>query len=163
MMYFTALGSFAPSPATLLPLVLLPEPTLQRLEVLEQRTAVHLALAGHRLERVRPGLAGAEREHLPEPLARFLAAVEGALVQRPFVARRLAHGAIELELEDPREEVARVRNIRRNVVLRARVEVLLGARHRRRHALVFRAQSPPRLVVIRRRGLAAEDVPAPLV
>src|SRR6202171_5670061 len=86
-MYLTAGGKRSAltlavaSPATLLPLVLLLEPLLQRLEVLEQRTAVHLALPGHRFEGVRPRLARSHREHLPEPLSRLLAAMEGALVQ----------------------------------------------------------------------------------
>src|SRR5207253_1636708 len=39
------------SPAALLALVLLLEPLLQRGEVLEQRASVHVALAGHGLER----------------------------------------------------------------------------------------------------------------
>src|SRR5438445_9914117 len=88
MMYFTALGSLESSPATLLPLVLLLQPSLQRLEIFEQRAAVHLALAGHGFQRVRPWLAGAEREHLPQALARLLAAVERALVQRALLPRR---------------------------------------------------------------------------
>src|SRR6267142_5086120 len=148
-MYLTAAGNRCrlTSPATLLPLVLLLEPLLQGLEVLEQRAPVHLPLSRHRLERVRPGLARAHRQHLLEPCSRLLAPVEGALVQRPFVTRRLAHGAMELELQEPGEEVPRVGHVRGHVVLRGRIEVLLGARERRRYALVFAAQRPPRLVV----------------
>jgi len=52
MMYFTALGSLESSPATLLPLVLPLQPSLQRLEIFEQRAAVHLAPAGHGFQRV---------------------------------------------------------------------------------------------------------------
>src|SRR5919201_462874 len=164
-MYLTAAGNLRPftSPATLLPLVLLPQPSLQRLEVLEQRASVHLSLAGHRLERVRPGLAGPEREHLPEAPARFLAPVKRALIQRAPLPCRLTHRPIELELQEPREEVSRVGDVCRDVVLRARIEVLLRARDRRRDALVLRAQRPPGLVVVRGRRLPAEDVPAPLI
>src|SRR5438270_2355757 len=164
-MYLTAAGNFPPftSPATSLPLVLLLQPSLQRLEVLEQCAPVHLPLTGHRLERVRPRLAGAEREHLPEALAGFLAAVEGTLVQRTSLARGLAHRPIELELQDPREEVSGVRDVSRDVVLGARVEVLFRARDWRRYALVPGAQRPPGLVVVRGRRLPAEHVPAPLV
>src|SRR2546429_6298903 len=163
MMYFTALGSLESSPATLLPLVLLLEPSLQRLEIFEQRAAVHLALAGHGFQRVRPWLAGAEREHLPQALTRLLAAVERALVQRALLPRGLAHRAVELELQDAGEEVARVRHVRRHMVLRAGIEVLLAAWNRRGDALIRRPQCPPRLVVIGGSRLAAEDVPAPLV
>src|SRR4051812_28919792 len=164
-MYRTARGSrrLVTSPATLLPLVLLLQPGLQRLEVFEQGAAIHLALARHRLERIRPWLARAHREHLPQLLSRFLAAVERALVQRTGLPRRLAHRAVELELEDVGEEVARVRDVAGDVVLRAGIEVLLRARDRRGDALVLRAQRPPGLVVVGGRGLAAEHVPAPLV
>src|SRR5438094_8245628 len=152
-MYLTAAGSLRPftSPATSLPLVLLPQPSLQRLEVLEQRAPVHLPLTGHRLERVRPRLARAEREHLPKALAGFLAAVERALMQRTFLAGGLAHRPVELELQDPREEVPRVRDVCGDVVLGARIEVLFRARDRRRYALVPRAQCPPGVVVVRAR------------
>src|SRR5438045_4859185 len=42
-------------------------------------------------------------------------------------------------------------NVRGHVILRGGIEVVLAARDRRRHALVFRAQGPPGLVVIGRR------------
>src|SRR3954469_21187221 len=103
-MYFTALGRRRSSPATLLPLVLLLEPRLQRLEVLEQRAAVRLPLPGHGEERVRPRLARAHREHVPQLPPRLLAAVIGALVERPLVPGGLAHRAVELELQDVGEE-----------------------------------------------------------
>src|SRR3954468_18118841 len=149
-MYLTARGKreVATSPSTLLPLVLLLEPALQRLEVLEQRAAVHLPLPGHRLERVGPRLAGAEREHLPQPLAGLLAAVEGALVQRARLARGLAHRSVELELEDVGEEVAGIGDVAGDVVLRAWIELLLAARDGSADALVLRAQRPPGLVVV---------------
>src|SRR6266481_7369664 len=168
-MYLTADGSrrsltlAVASPATLLPLVLLLEPLLQWLEVLEQRAAVHLALPGHRFEGVRPRLARSHREHFPETLSRFLAAVEGALVQGPLLSGRLAHGAVELELEESGEEVARIGHVRGHVVLGAGIEVLLRPRHRRRYPLVLRPQSPPGLVVVGGRRLSAEHVPTPLI
>src|SRR5438105_12861219 len=104
-MYLTAGGSL---PATVLPLVLLLQPRLQRLEVFEQRAPVHLPLAGHGFERIGPRLARAHREHLPQFRARFLAAVERAFVQRALVSGRLAHRAIELELQDAGEEIPRI-------------------------------------------------------
>src|SRR5258708_208703 len=99
MMYLTARGSLD-SPATGLPLVLLLEPRLQRREVFEERAALHLSLAGHRFQRIGPRFGGAQGKHLPQPRARFLAAVERALVQRPLVARGLAHRPVELKLQD---------------------------------------------------------------
>src|SRR3954469_13851155 len=165
-MYLTARGYLPPltaSPPALLSLVLLLEPGLQRLEVFEERAPVHLPLARHRLERVGPGLAGAEREHLPQALPGLLAPVERALVQRPLLPRRVAHRPIELELEDAGEEIARVRDVPGHVVLGARIEVLLGPCEGRRDALILRPQRPPGLVVVARRGFSAEHVPAPLV
>ena len=77
--------------------------------------------------------------------------------------RRRAQRAVELELEHRGEEVPHVGDVRGDVVLGARVEVGLGARHRRRDALVLLAQLPPRRVVVRGRHLAREHLPAPLV
>ena len=84
-------------------------------------------------------------------------------MQRALLPRGLAHRAVELELQDAGEEVARVRHVRRHMVLRAGIEVLLAAWNRRGDALIRRPQRPPRLVVIGGSRLAAEDVPAPLV
>ena len=42
------------------------------------------------------------------------------------MARGLAERAVELVLENARDEVARVRDVRGNVILRARIEVLLA-------------------------------------
>src|SRR5258708_39603368 len=106
-MYLTAEGSTL-LPATLLPLVLLLQPRSQRFEVLQQGIAVHLPLACHDLERVGPRLARAQGEHLPQLRARLLAAVERAFVQRALVSGRLAHRAIELELQDAGEEIPRI-------------------------------------------------------
>src|SRR4051812_46490706 len=96
-----------PVPARLPPalgaLVLLLEPRLERREVIEDRGGVHLALAGERLERVGPGLARAQRQHVAELLAGLLVSVDRALVQGALDPGRLAHGAVELELEDPRQ------------------------------------------------------------
>ena len=78
-------------------------------------------------------------------------------------SRRPAQRAVELELQDVGQEVARVRRVVGHVVLGAGVEELLAARRRRRDALVLQPQVPPRLVVVRRRDLAGEHLPAPLV
>ncbi len=70
---------------------------------------------------------------------------------------------MELELHDEGQEIARVRHVRRNVVFRARIEVLFRARDGRHDALVLAAQFPPRCVVVLGLDLAREDLPAPLV
>ena len=50
--------------------------------------------------------------------------------------------AVKLELQDAREEVARVGRVVRHVVLRAGVEELLAARRRGRNALILQPQRP---------------------
>src|SRR5690606_1476834 len=108
--------------------VLLPEPLLQRREVLEHRRGIHGLAAGQLLQRLLPRLAGALGQHRPELLARGLVAGEGALVQRALVAGRVAQRLVELELQHVPQEVAGVGGIARHVVLGARVEELLAAR-----------------------------------
>ena len=75
----------------------------------------------------------------------------------------MAHGAIELELQNPRQEISRIGHVGRHVIFRAGIEVGLAARHRRRNALIPLAHRPPRFVVVGRFDLAAEDFPAPLI
>ena len=70
---------------------------------------------------------------------------------------------MKLELENARQEVARVRNICGDVVLRAGVEELFAALAGRLDALIFTPQFPPGAVLIGRRDLAGEHAPAPLV
>src|SRR5690606_6503295 len=151
------------SPAAGLALVLLLQPVAERLEVLEQRSRIHGAGAGEELERVRPGPALAQRQHRLELFARLLASEDGAVGQDALVSRGLAHRLVELELEDVREEVAQVGHVGGDVILGARIEVLLRTRHRRRDPLVPLPQLPPALVVALGRDLAGEDVPPPLV
>src|SRR5262245_10366590 len=87
-----------PSPAGLLAGVLLLEPALQRREVLEDRRRVHLARAGELGERVLPGLARAERQHLHVGRAGVLVAVDRALVERALVPGLGAQRLVKLEL-----------------------------------------------------------------
>jgi len=84
-------------------------------------------------------------------------------VQRTLETRGLAQRLVELELQDERQEIARVRGIAGDVVLRTRVEILFRALHRRRHALVLAPQLPPGLVVVGRLHAAVEHGPAPFV
>src|SRR5262245_62098460 len=99
------LGDRPSVPAAGAAAVLLLQPLSQRGEVLEQRVRLDAALAGERLQRVGPGLAGAELQRGAQARSRLLAPVDRALVQRARVARRPAQRAVELELQQPRQEV----------------------------------------------------------
>src|SRR5262249_35021160 len=92
-----------------------------------------------------------------------LAVEDGAAIQRAGAPGGPRQRAVELELEDVRQEVPRVWDVGCDVILGAGVEVLLGARGWRRDALIFPAQIPPGLVVLLRRDLACENLPAPLI
>src|SRR6187455_299467 len=111
------------SPAAVVALVLFAEPPHERLEVFDDRGSIHLTGSRKLLERVLPGLAAPERKHVLVRAPRFLAGEDRALVQRAFEARLLAKRALELELQDEGQEVARVRRIAGDVVLRCRIEV----------------------------------------
>ena len=70
---------------------------------------------------------------------------------------------MKLELQQPGQEVAGVRDVGGDVILGARIEVLLAARHRRVHPLIPATELPPGLVVVAGFGLARKDIPPPLV
>src|SRR3546814_14563975 len=74
----------------------------------------------------------------------------GAAMGRPLPARLVARGLVELELEQPRQEIAGVGRVAGNVELRAGIEIRLAARHGRDDALILVAQVGPRLVEIGR-------------
>ncbi len=95
--------------------------------------------------------------------ARFFVAVDVAFVERTFEAGRIAQRLLELELQNERQEVARVRRVAGDVVLGARIEVFLRARDRRGDALIVFTQLPPAGIVLIRLNLAGEDFPAPLI
>src|ERR1700719_2918325 len=109
-------------PPALLPLVLLVQPLHQRLEILSDRGGVDPARTGELFERVLPGLRRPQTQHVGEAPARFPTAIVRALVQRSVVAAGRAQRLVELELQDERQEIARVRGVVRYVVLRARSE-----------------------------------------
>src|SRR4051794_9535292 len=70
---------------------------------------------------------------------------------------------MELELQNVRQEISHVRDIRRDMILRAGIEIRLTARDRRRDALILQPKRPPRLVVLVGRYLAREYLPSPLI
>src|SRR5271167_384411 len=157
------LALLAVVPPHLLSLVLLIEPLFQWREILQHGAGVHLALAGEGVERFRPGLALAHLEHGVQLRPSSLVAVERAAIERPSESGLTAHGAKELKLQNPRQEVSRVGHVRGYVILRTRIEVGLAAWHGRCNALVLLAHSPPRTVVICGCDFAAENSPAPLI
>src|SRR5262245_52123022 len=70
---------------------------------------------------------------------------------------------MELELENVRKEVSRIRNVSRHVILRSRIKELVTARGDRSNALVFQAKVPPGLVVVFRFDFTGKDFPSPLI
>ncbi len=70
---------------------------------------------------------------------------------------------MKLELQNERQKVTRVRDVRGHVILGAGVEIALAAGHGRSYALILLPELPPSLVVLFRRNLAGENFPAPLV
>ena len=84
-------------------------------------------------------------------------------MQRSFPASSIASGLVELELQNPREEIARVRRVARDVIFGARIEGIGGALDRRRDALILQAQLVPGRRIVCRLDITGEDAPAPLV
>src|SRR5579871_4546886 len=143
--------------------ILFVEKLFQRREIIENRGGVHLLFSADRFQRLGPWTAHAHLEHCGEFRARRLVGVNRATMQRTFVSGFLAQRAMKLELQNVGQEISRVRRARRHVILRAGIEIDFRALHRRRHALVFRAQFPPRLVVVGGFDLTGENFPPPLI
>src|SRR5471032_1165541 len=143
--------------------VLLIEPGFQRREVFDQRAAVDLVLARDFLQRYRPRFARAHGQHRFQLGAGLGVAVDRAAMQRTGIAGLAAQRAVELELQQVGQEVARVRCVRCDVELGAGVEAVGVEIGRALHAHILLAQLPPALVVIGRLGFAGVDIPAPLV
>src|SRR5215472_9996281 len=114
------------SPTAFFACVLLLQPALQGLVVLEQCARIELALAGEHLERFRPRLARPQAQHSPQAFAGLRVAVNRALVQRTVVTGRLAKPAVKLELKDAGQKVAGIGNVGGDVILGARIKVLLA-------------------------------------
>src|SRR6267143_2735453 len=112
------------SPADSFSLQLIVEPFRERREVIDDRRRVHLSRAGERLERVGPRTRLSHRQHRVQPPAGLLALVGRAAVEWQGAARNLRQRAVELELQDRGEEIARVGRVVRHVVLRAGIEEL---------------------------------------
>src|SRR5512146_2005993 len=98
-------------PTARLVLVLLREPRLKRGEVVEDGRRIHLPLPGQLEESVLPGLARAERKHVPEGFASCLVAIDGTLVQRTFEVSRLAQRSMKLKLQHRSQEVTHVGHV----------------------------------------------------
>ena len=143
--------------------VLATEPDVQRLKIFEQRRGIEPVGAGHLLERRLPGLGCAGLQHGLKLRARGLGAEEAAAVQGAFVTGCLAHRLEKLELVDAGEVIAGVGDVGGNVILRAGIEVGLGAGERRGDALITFAKRPPGAVVIARLDLSGKHLPPPLV
>ena len=101
-----------------------------------------MCFAGHHLERIRPRAALAHFQHLVQARAGFFVLVNRTAMQRALVTGFAAERAMKLELQNVREEITRVGNISRDVIFRARIEILLAARDGRRDALIFQRAAP---------------------
>ena len=143
--------------------VLLVQPLLQRRKIFQDGPGIHSPLAGQDFQRIGPGFALAHGQHLVQLCSRCFRAVEGAAVERAFVSRLAAEGVVELELQNVRQEISRVGDIGRYVILRSRIEIGFAARHWRRYSLILQAHLPPCFVVIGGLDLAGEYFPAPLI
>ena len=69
-------------------------------------------------------------------------------MQRTLKTGRFTEGAMKLELQDMREEVACIGCIRRNVVLGAGIEIVFAPSNPRADALILLAKLPARGVVL---------------
>ena len=84
-------------------------------------------------------------------------------MERSLPARRVAGRLVELELEDPRQEIARIGRVARNMEFGARVKVALAPCNRRSNPLILLAKLIPARVVATRRDRAVENAPTPLI
>ena len=69
-------------------------------------------------------------------------------MERAAAAGRFGQGAVELELENVGQEVARVGHVGGHVVFSPGIELRLATLDRRRDALILSEQLPPGLVVL---------------
>src|SRR2546427_8302014 len=145
------------SPADRLSFDLLVQPGIERLEIIENGGRVHLLCPGNLFERVRPGARQAPRKHCVQPLAGLGTFINRATMDRQRAACGLRKRAMKLELKNERKKVTRVRHIRRDVILRTRIEKFFPARADRSDSLILQSQIPPRFVVILRLDLSGKN------
>src|SRR5438874_4567943 len=105
------------SPTHRLVLILPLEPGNKRLEILYDGRCVHLPLAGRVSENLLPRSALSRRQHAGQLLSRRAVAIDRAAVQRSRPSSGTTPRPMKLELQDARQEIAHVRNVRRHVVL----------------------------------------------
>src|SRR6267143_303219 len=151
------------SPTHWLALILPLEPGNKRLEILYDGRCVHLPYAGRVSENLLPWFALSRGQHAGQLLPCGSVAIDRAAIQRSRPSSCAAPGPMQLELQDARQEIAHVRNIGGDVVLRAGIEITLRAVGGLRHALVAMLEVPPCCIVVRRRDLPGKDFPAPPV
>ena len=84
-------------------------------------------------------------------------------MERALPARDIASCLVELELQNPREEVAGIWRVAGDMIFRTGVEAVCCTLHGRDNALILQTQVGPTLVVIGWRNRAIEDAPAPFV
>src|SRR5258708_39081323 len=148
------------SPPAFLTRILFFEPSLQGREIVEQSGGVHLPLSAEQVKRFRPGFARSQLQHRLQPFPGFSAPVDRAVVDWEASISEPAERPVELKLEDPSEEVAGVRQVGGDVILRARVESRLPAQNRRSRSLILPPHIPPRDAVVCQADLPPENSPS---
>src|SRR5262245_50101143 len=107
-------------PADGLSFDLLVEPGVQRFEVVEDGRRVHLFGAGNFLECVRPRLRESHRKHGVQLFPCLCTLINRTAIQLTSTTRSLRKSTMELELENVRKKISRVRHVSRNVILSSR-------------------------------------------
>src|SRR5207237_10891972 len=103
--------AFQFSPADRLTFDLLVEPSIQRLEIIENGGRVHLPGTGYLVERLRPRTRETHRKHCIEPLAGLGTLINRAAMNRQRAARGLRKRAMKLELKNEGKKVTRIRHV----------------------------------------------------
>src|SRR6267378_1360353 len=159
---FDSTRALLPADRVMVGFVLLVKPGLQRREVIGQCGGIHLLLARQRLQRFGPRLALPHRQHSAQLFSRCFVSIDGTSVQWAGVSSLATKGALELELQNTRQEVTHVRRVRWNVVLGAGIKIRFAALSGRDDTLIFTPQFPPYFVVVFRLHFAGKHFPAPL-
>ncbi len=111
-------------PADWLPTVLFIQPLLQRSERIQNRRRIHLLLPGQCRQRFGPMVGSRPLVSMAlELVSRCLALVNGTTIQRSRTPGHLRQRLMKLELQNVRQEIARIGHVRRHMILRARIEI----------------------------------------
>src|SRR3954464_13552827 len=106
-------------PSYWLTLILPFEPDCERLEIIHDRRRIQLPFSSGIGEDLLPRLALSRRQHAGQLLTGGMVTVDRAAVQRSAPTCGSAPRPMQLELQDARQEIAHVRNVRGDMEFRA--------------------------------------------